>query len=78
MDPGGGGLGVTTPPPPQRDSECPKNCFRSLNVIVSIYGDAKLGKHIILIARDINYLDDNGLPIILLKGHRQGCECDPG
>ena len=37
-----------------------------------------MGKHIILIARGLDYLVDNGLPTILLKGHRQGCECDPG
>ena len=62
----------TPPPPPRRDRECLKNFFRALHDIASINGDAKLGKHIILIARDLDYVDINGVSTILLKGHRHG------
>ena len=54
-EPRGGGLGARAPPP-QRGRECPKynNKNRSLYDFASIYGNA--------------YLDDKGLPTILLKG----------
>ena len=46
---GGGGCWARVPT--EEIVSALKLLFCSLNVIASIYGDAKLGKHIILIAR---------------------------